>query len=55
MRILVVEDEKNIRNFLKESLEAEFFAVDTAEDGEEGAHLAQINDYNLLILHNILP
>ncbi len=55
MRILVVEDEKEIREFLKPSLEEEGFSVDTAEDGEKGLFLALTNDYDLLILDNMLP
>ena len=55
MRILVVDDEKKILKFLKVSLEAEYFVVDTAEDGEKGSYLARINDYDLIILDNILP
>ena len=55
MRILVVEDEEKIREFLKESLEAEFFAVDVAEDGEQGSRYARMNDYDLVILDNLLP
>ena len=55
MRILIVEDESTISAFLKESLEAEYFAVDVAEDGEKGAYEAQINQYDLIILDNVLP
>lgn len=55
MKILVVEDEPKIRRFLKEALEAEYFAVDVAEDGERGAYLAHINEYDLIILDNVLP
>jgi DNA-binding response OmpR family regulator len=55
MRILVVEDEKDIASFLKHSLEAECFAVDIAEDGEKGSYLARTNDYDLMVLDNILP
>ncbi|HEY0011212.1 MAG TPA: response regulator transcription factor [Candidatus Paceibacterota bacterium] len=55
MRILVVEDEQKIREFLKESLEAEFLAVDAVEDGETGSRLARTNDYDLVILDNLLP
>lgn len=55
MRVLVVEDEKDIRSFLKTSLAAEHFAVDTAEDGEKGSYLARINDYDVIILDNVLP
>ncbi|HVY72556.1 MAG TPA: response regulator transcription factor [Candidatus Paceibacterota bacterium] len=55
MKILIVEDEQNIAHFLKESLEAEYFAVDLAEDGEYGSHLAQINEYDLIILDDNVP
>lgn len=55
MRILVIEDEARISRFLKESLEAEFFAVDVAEDGEQGSYFARTNDYDLVVLDNMLP
>ncbi len=55
MRILLVEDEPQIINFLKSSLEAELFAVDIAEDGEKGSYFARTNDYDLIVLDNILP
>ena len=55
MRVLVVEDDQKIARFLKESLEAEYFAVDIAQDGDTGSHLAAINEYDLIILDNILP
>lgn len=55
MKILVVEDEKDIINFLKPSLEAESFVVDVAEDGEAGLFLARTNNYDLIILDNALP
>ncbi|MFZ5365161.1 MAG: response regulator transcription factor [Patescibacteria group bacterium] len=55
MRILVVEDEKDIREFLKAGLESECFIVDTAEDGEKGSFLARTNDYDLVILDLIMP
>lgn len=55
MRVLVIEDEKGIRDFLKKALSAELFTVDTAEDGGEGSLMARTNDYDLIILDNILP
>lgn len=55
MRILIVEDDKKIRDFLKKSLEAQCYAVDIAVDGEEGSLLAKINQYNLIILDNVMP
>ena len=55
MRLLIVEDEKKIADFLRESLEAEYFAVDVVEDGDKGAYYAQINEYDLIILDVLLP
>ena len=55
MRILIIEDDKGIINFLKNSLEGENFVVDTAEDGEKGSFIARTNDYDLIILDKNLP
>lgn len=55
MRILVVEDEKGISDFLKISFEAECFAVDVAEDGERGLALAKANSYDVIVLDNMMP
>lgn len=55
MKILVAEDEPKIANFLKETLEAEFFAVDIAEDGERASYYGRINDYDLILLDVMLP
>ena len=55
MRILLIEDEKNVVNFLKPNLEACYFAVDVAEDGERGSFMARTNSYDLIILDNVLP
>lgn len=55
MRVLVVEDEEGIARFLKAGLESEYFAVDVAEDEERGSYLARTNDYDIIILDNMLP
>lgn len=55
MRILVVEDEKKVASFIKKGLEEEHYAVDIAYDGEEGLALAQINEYDLILLDIMLP
>lgn len=55
MRILTVEDDQKIRNFLKKSLEAECYAVDAAADGQTGLLLARENPYDLIILDNVMP
>lgn len=55
MNLLVVEDDKETRNFLKSSLKVEGFVVDTAEDGKAGSYKASVNDYDLIVLDIELP
>jgi DNA-binding response OmpR family regulator len=55
MRILVVEDEKGIGNFLRDGLQEEGFAVDIADDGKKGLELARINEYDMILLDWMLP
>ena len=55
MRILIVEDEKKVAGFIKKGLEEETYAVDVAYDGEEGFHLAEMNQYDMIILDLMLP
>jgi len=55
VRILIVEDEKKVAGFIKKGLEEETYAVDVAYDGEEGFHLASMNQYDLVILDLMLP
>lgn len=55
MRILIVEDEPGIANFLKQGLEEESFAVDVASDGKQGLFLALSGEYDLLLLDWMVP
>jgi len=55
MRILVVEDELPIADFVCRGLEAEGYAVDHATDGVEGERLAIAGDVDLVILDLMLP
>lgn len=55
MRILIVEDEKKIANFIKRGLKEEGYAVDSAYDGEEGHFIARTSDHDLIILDLMLP
>lgn len=55
MRILIVEDQKEILDFLRQGLEEECFVVDAVQDGVLGAELACTNEYDLIILDNHLP
>lgn len=55
MRILVVEDEIKVANFIKKGLEEEHYAVDTALDGESGLYLSEVNDYDVIVLDLMIP
>lgn len=55
MRILVVEDEKKVSSFIKKGLEEEGYAVDVANDGEEGLYMALDRVHDLIILDIQLP
>lgn len=48
-KILVIDDERVIRNTLKEALEYEGYGVDVAADGAEGLDLVSKNKYGLVI------
>jgi heavy metal response regulator len=55
MRILLVEDEKNMASFIRRGLEEERYVVDVAPNGEAGLFLAETNAYDLIILDIMLP
>lgn len=55
MRVLVVEDEKKVAEFIRRGLQQEGYAVDVAPDGEEGAYHAESFDYDVVILDWMLP
>jgi len=55
MRILLVEDEKNVAAFIKKGLVEEAYTVDVAEDGPEGLLMATTADFDLIILDVMLP
>ena len=54
-KILVVDDEQNMRTGLKDNLEFEGYEVDTANDGEQGLKKIIDNTYNLIILDVMMP
>jgi heavy metal response regulator len=55
MRLLVIEDEKKVASFIRKGLEEEHYAVDTAEDGETGLYMAEVNEYDLIVLDLMIP
>jgi DNA-binding response OmpR family regulator len=55
MRILIIEDDEKIINFLKKGLEEESYSVDSSLNGDEGIYLASVNNYDLILLDIMLP
>ena len=52
MRILVVEDDPDLNNQIKQSLEDSGYSVDTALDGEEGHFLGDTEPYDAVVLEH---
>jgi two-component system copper resistance phosphate regulon response regulator CusR len=55
VRVLVIEDEPRILEFLRDGLEAEGFVVDGAADGPAGLALAVAEAFDLVVLDLLLP
>src|SRR5678815_1966875 len=55
MRILVVEDDRSIANFVAAGLRQEGYAVDVADNGVDGLDLAQNQPYDAAIVDVMLP
>jgi DNA-binding response OmpR family regulator len=55
MRMLLVEDEKKVADFVARGLRAEQFALDVAPDGTVGWELASSGQHDLIILDLMLP
>jgi DNA-binding response OmpR family regulator len=55
VRVLVVEDEKGIAEFVERALEADGYAVTVAADGARGEALALSGDFDLVLLDRRLP
>lgn len=57
MRILIVEDETSIANFIRDGLTEEGFSVDVADNGKKGLQLAldNLDEYDVILLDWMLP
>jgi two-component system OmpR family response regulator len=55
MRVLIVEDEPNLARQLRETLEGAGYAVDVANDGEDGHYLGSTENYDAVVLDLGLP
>jgi DNA-binding response OmpR family regulator len=55
MRILIVEDEEKVADFIRKGLQQEGYAVDAISDGEEAAYQTENFGYDAVILDLMLP
>ena len=55
MKVLVIEDEKHIADFIKQGLKEEGYSVDVVYDGEKGYFLAGTEEYDAIILDLMIP
>jgi two-component system, OmpR family, copper resistance phosphate regulon response regulator CusR len=55
MKVLIVEDEHKVVDYLQSGLTEQGWVVDVAMDGEEGTHLAMEFDYDVIVLDVMLP
>lgn len=55
IRVLVADDEREIRDLVKKYLERELYQVDTAVDGEEALRLFESHKYDLILLDLMMP
>ncbi|MGO4964301.1 response regulator transcription factor [Bacillus sp. GM1] len=55
IRVLIADDEKEIRDLLKTYLKRECYEVDVAVDGEDALRLFEQNHYHLVILDVMMP
>jgi len=55
LKLLIIEDDKNILSLLQRAFSEDGYVVDSAMDGEEGEYLALMNSYDVIILDWMLP
>jgi len=55
MRVLIIEDEEKVAEFIRKGLQQEGYAVDVVRDGDEGAYQGENFEYDAVILDLMLP
>jgi two-component system, OmpR family, response regulator len=55
MRVLLIEDDRELADRVAQALRAENFAVDIAANGEDGQHLGETETYDVAVLDLGLP
>ncbi|HIS89150.1 TPA: response regulator, partial [Candidatus Avigastranaerophilus faecigallinarum] len=54
-RLLIADDDNEIRELLEFDLSQSGYDVDTAKDGEEALHKALVGNYDLILLDVMMP
>ncbi len=55
MKLLVIEDDRDVASFVKNGLEQAGYTVDCADNGKDGLFLATTETYDALIVDRMLP
>ncbi len=55
MRVLVIEDDQDVADYLNKGLRESDYVVDHAPDGKEGMTMAASGDYDVMIIDRMLP
>ncbi|WP_077530047.1 response regulator transcription factor [Vreelandella utahensis] len=55
MRVLVIEDDQDVADYLNKGLRESDYVVDHATDGKEGMTMAASGDYDVMIIDRMLP
>ena len=55
MRLLIIEDDKNVSSYIQKGLKEAGHTVDTADNGKDGLFLATTENYDAMIIDRMLP
>lgn len=55
MKILIIEDDSQVLNYIKQGMKEVGYVVDTASDGKDGLFLAATEKYDVMIFDRMLP
>ena len=55
MKILIIEDDKNLAGMLEQSLKSKYYSVDLAPTGGDGSFMGRVYEYDAILLDYSLP
>ena len=55
MKVLIIEDDRQLAEFVRLAMKEDGHAVDVAYDGDEGQELVMVHDYDVAVLDHMLP